>query len=174
MSLDNTAAYGQAQADAVDVGRQIATNPVETLEDPLKVLLGDPNALVGDGHQHLPTASTSGHPDVAAVGRVLHRIIQEIRDDLLDTSCICVRRQILWMNVQEDAVSLQAPLHRGRHAFSNPGDADTLAVQLHSLAFQPFQIQDPLDDAGQAVGLYINVRKKLLGGLMIKGYILAQ
>jgi hypothetical protein len=66
----------------------VAAHPAELLEDGFLILRGDPDAGVADRNLDRPVGEGSLHPDPAPFRGELHRVGQEIQQDLLDLALI--------------------------------------------------------------------------------------
>src|SRR5207247_5805982 len=81
-ALDELAADVEAQPAAADAAGLLRIEPVELLEDPLLLRARDPEPLVGHFDQALTVGRLEPNLDVAAVWRVLDRVVHEIHEHL--------------------------------------------------------------------------------------------
>src|SRR5438045_1783345 len=75
---DHLAGQRQAQARAGDLRDPRVLGAVEALEDPLGVLGADADAGVGDGYRDLAVVHLDRDRHLAALGRVLQRVADEV------------------------------------------------------------------------------------------------
>src|SRR5665647_2905485 len=76
----------EAEASPAEVAAASLVDAVEALEEPRQVLARDPLPLVGDAHDDLVAALLERDDDGAALGAVLHRVVDEVDDGLLAVS----------------------------------------------------------------------------------------
>src|SRR5919204_522822 len=72
---------GDREAEpAAAVGTR-AISLIEALEDPVEVVAGDAFAGVADGERHVTIPARRGEVDLTTGGRVLRRVVHEVRED---------------------------------------------------------------------------------------------
>jgi hypothetical protein len=114
VELDDPLGQGEPEPGALGRGR-LAAALLERLEDPLAVLGSDPGPGVGDGDQHLAPVGQRPHVDPSTVGGELHRVGEQVDDDLLDPELVRLNQPDLGGHVQTqgDAVPAGPLPHQG-------------------------------------------------------------
>src|SRR5256886_6276146 len=72
----------EAEASPGDGLRGAAADPTEAFEDVPDLVLGDADAGVGDADQDVASVGSAGQGDGPALGRILHRIVDDVADNL--------------------------------------------------------------------------------------------
>ena len=94
MRVDDGSADVQPQSKAAEsTATRIVIGLVEALEDIRPMLVGDPDPGVADGHLDVATATVNVDGDRPALRRILHRVLEQVAQDLVDPIAIRVDHQ---------------------------------------------------------------------------------
>ena len=154
---------GKAEARAPRLPGPRLVHAVEAVEYVGQVLLGDAHARVADRDHGLPAGTGQHAMDLAAPGRVLDGVVDDVVNHLLQLQRVAVDLQrFLCHAVQFDA----ALPGQGREPLDlllqQGPDVQVGEVQLHA-AVDADQRQKVADDAVQAVDLLVDVVHEILG-----------
>ena len=140
----------EPEAGAAVARRARPVRPVEALEDPLGLRVRDPGALVVDGDPHRAAVRrVRAEPDAAVVGRVAHRVVEQVGHDLVHALRIAVRGQVARLHgdpqphrpVVAQRALLQRALeqrpHRERHG------RERLGARLHAREVEQLRDEPP-------------------------------
>ncbi|EAU64887.1 hypothetical protein STIAU_5392 [Stigmatella aurantiaca DW4/3-1] len=148
---------GQAQAGSPHVPAATFVHPVEALEDAGQVLGLDAHARVLDAHHAAPVLL--GPPDVhPPTGRgVFDGVVEQVEEHLLDGPLIAPGAQVRrHMQLQANVLALGLRFDR----VGGPGGRDREGhvgePELHLARFEPGQLQQVLDELGEALGLAVD------------------
>ncbi|GAA3855134.1 hypothetical protein GCM10022626_28620 [[Pseudomonas] carboxydohydrogena] len=164
MQLDQRFGDREAEAGAVIALGQLAFDLLEGAAEAGEGFLRNADAGVGDRHHHSVADHAATHHDASAIGRELHRIRQEIDEDLFHRPAVgddrngavdpAVERQML-------AVGPARGDARGfRHGF---GEVELLGGELHAPGLDLRHIEDIVDDVEKV----IRARQDVLAVLLI-------
>ena len=167
--------HGQAQPGAAVFARQAAVNLAKGLKQLVQVLLGNADAAVLDADfkeflvvalcqrkaAHQPVALqganlTAGNAagrqfDVTAVGRELHRVGQQVVDNLLGLSHVQARHAQVFTGLHFDVNALGGGLffHDGQAVEQQALDVHRVKLQRHHAGFHLGQVQNIVDQRQQ-------------------------
>ena len=118
----------QTQANSVLRAARIAS--VKTLKDAWQIIGGDADAGVLNRQYDLRTLLAERNLDLAAGRRVLQRVVEQIRDDALQSLPVTLNKTILRnVGYQADALVLSHRLKQLTGSEHNPGEIDAVEVQ---------------------------------------------
>src|SRR3954447_7707134 len=106
-SVDDLAADVETETRPADPTAHLGIEAVELLEDPLLLRGGDPYPLVDDVDLRCVVRTGDQEIDAAAPGRVLHRILDEIHDDLSEQRLVRLDDDGLRRRLQDDEVAVE-------------------------------------------------------------------
>src|SRR5437879_5100556 len=109
VQLDELAREGEAKPGALVLLGVVRPDLPELLEHDLDVFAGDADAGVGHRHFHLAVQALRADLDAPALGRELHRVRQEVEEDLLDLALVAAQRAQLAVEPRVEG----EPLARG-------------------------------------------------------------
>jgi hypothetical protein len=119
----------------------------EQVEDPRQEVRRNPDARIAHT-QHRPVALLRHlHPDRAARGRVLHRVVEEIGDDLLEAGRIAVDHRGGRRNVEP--MSRRAGRECGDTVLDQLAQVDDAWLELEPAGGQPGNVEEIVDQAGE-------------------------
>ncbi len=108
MRLDDAIAHRQAESCSLSH----ALGGEERVEDLPEVLLGDPAAVIGDGHVDLPVFLPCAYPNGPSVPHGVERILQQVQEDLSQLAVVGLDRGagLLERKVERKCVTLDLAL----------------------------------------------------------------
>src|SRR5258708_34853063 len=83
---------------------------IETLEDVIEVLGAYTNPLVNNTHKVIAFPLFQPYCHLPTLWRVLHRIIQDISNDLTDTYFVSHNFRVMHLDIQKDCMLFRARL----------------------------------------------------------------
>src|SRR6185295_5127904 len=100
------------------------------------------------------------HGNGAARGGELHRIRQQVEQDLADTAGIAaqLRQRRRDVRGQAEAGAGRPLMHDAHGRFDDVGDIDVVFLQLEFADFDLGDVEDVVDDAEQVLAARVNVR----------------
>ena len=150
----------QCQPDAQATGGAIENRfrLVEHVEHPREDVGGNSYPRIADPHDGLVGLLVGGEPDVPATRRELHRVVQDIGEDLHQPRAITVDKN--WTRGQRCVQCLtrrrgerRDGFGRGRH---QAGEVERFATQLDSVGGDPGHIQEIIDEAHELFDLTLD------------------
>src|SRR5205809_683412 len=129
---------GEAEPGAAQVARARLVDTVEALGDPRQVGARDADARVAHAHLHtldggraVARPRAHGHP--AALGCVLHRVVEEVDEDLRETVVVGVHAEVGRLDVRDepDTAGLGLGPHDVEHRAEHVAEAHRPSPQRH-------------------------------------------
>src|SRR5438445_436634 len=129
---------GEAEPGAAQLARARLVDTVEALGDPRQVGARDADARVAHAHLHtldvgraVERPCAHGHP--AALGCVLHRVVEEVDEDLREAVVVGVHAEVGRLDVRDepDTAGLGLGPHDVEHRAEHVADADRPSPQRH-------------------------------------------
>src|SRR6476646_9244149 len=148
----------QAGAAAPDAG---PVDLVEALEDPALVGFRDADPLVGDRDDDLAVVSPGPDRHVAAaVGAELHRVVEEVDDDLADPSLIAPDpgQAIRDVDDEPQALPLREEPETLRGLRCDPAEVDVVDQHERPTALDPGKVEQLVDHLDEMAGLDLDLR----------------
>ena len=109
MGLDQALTDRQPQAGAAHSLRDLAFDAVEPVEDAVKIALRDADTLVRHTNLEHRSLWLSRRDDLAAIRRVLHGVLHQIRDHLGDSARVHIH-ELVCFPLQQKLMPLRVPL----------------------------------------------------------------
>src|ERR1700694_1342173 len=120
MALDNLLGDVQTEAEAAVVRRGDLSAAMEALEDLIQLVRWNADASIGDRRHYLTVADFDTDENLAALRRVLHGVLEQIAENLLEPITIAENDGLRLRNIEVESPSA----HRG-------------VVALHDIANEP-------------------------------------
>ena len=126
---------------------------LELLEDPLPILGSDARAGVGDRDPDLAVDSRRAHVDLPAGRRELHRVREQVEDDLLDPSLVAVDHVDLRIGGERDTdpVLRRALAHHHDAALERLPKGERVHLELDLSRLDLGEVEDVVDQREQMV-----------------------
>ena len=151
------AADVEAEARAAVLARRRAVGLLEGLEDQRELLVGDPDAGVGDREREDPVparpARHDREPDLAVVGE-LHGVRQEVAQDLLEALLVGDdrgRQRRVAVDREAQALLLGERAERALHVVAQVDQRELAEVEVHLARLDLGQVEDVVDQREQVV-----------------------
>src|SRR5207247_6929598 len=141
----------EAEASPGNRLRGTAAYPTEAFEDVPDLVLGDADAGVGHADQDVASVGAAGQDDSSALGRVLHRVVDDVADDLDQPVAVAGHDR-------QARVEVGFELHRDRarhrprdRLHEHIVDVDLRGPHGHPARFHAVQVEHVADQAVDAV-----------------------
>ena len=129
----------------------VGIDPLEAVEDPLLVLLGDALALIGDDDRGEIPFPLGAQPDLAALGRVADGVGDQVHHDLERAGEVAGRRQGLALAraVDRDIAVGGAHAQQAGGAAGDVGEVDRLGLGAEIGPLDRLQVDEVVDQSEQ-------------------------
>ena len=126
---------------------------LELLEDPLPILGGDARAGIGDRDSDLAVDPRRAHVHLAAGGRELHGVREQVEDHLLDPALVAVDDVDLRIGVERDAdpVLRRALAHHHHATLERLPQGERVNLELDLPGLDLGEVEDVVDQREQVV-----------------------
>ena len=117
---------------------------LEGLEDPLPVLGGDPDSVVGHRHGQPLIGANGPHRDLATVGGELHRVAEQVQHHLLEPELVGLDEIEARVHLERDRDAVQrGPFpHQGDRVLDRPAQREHRKLQLHPPGLHLGEVED--------------------------------
>src|ERR1700688_4474696 len=102
VEVDDPARDGEAEPGAAFSRGACRVGPVEALEDPCALGVGDARPLVEDLDGHALRVAPGAHLDGPAAGGEANRVLEEVGDDLVDPFRVAVGGEVGGIDLDRD------------------------------------------------------------------------
>ena len=150
MQAGQGAGDGEAQARArIGLG-ELALDLFEWLAEPPQRIRRDADAGIGDHENDRIRQHVAAHGDPAFVRGELHRVRQQVDEDLLDGAAVGEDGNgASDIGIQRQALVLGAPGHHAQRLRQELRQVELLHVELHAAGLDLRHVEDVVDDFEQ-------------------------
>ena len=148
---------GQAQACPANRTGAAGIHPVEPLEESRAVLTGHSSSIIDDLDAHLSSDQVRTHPDVPIFCAVLHGVLDEVGEDLLEGTRVADALSGGWhLVVQCNLLALRQRPYGADRLLCTPLDVDWNPLSRECSGLDPGQIQEVRDQVGEPLSISVD------------------
>src|SRR5260221_10547116 len=141
MTFDDLFGDVEAKTQTSIVGRRHLPAPMEAFEHLIQLVDRNADSVVADARHELIALLLDADSDLTAVRRVLHGVLHQVAQDLLETIAVAIHHPSIFSDVELEGTVAEGRVVTANHFTDEGRPDDRLAANLEPAGLNPPDIQ---------------------------------